>query len=112
MGRADRVDGRPLPDRLPFESQAGTRLMATIVMADDGIPFDGRTPETRPLGGAESAFVSLANALAGRGHSVTAYTSCLEPLDHKRVAWRPISGGLPDEAGLYIANRGYKLLRS
>jgi glycosyltransferase involved in cell wall biosynthesis len=86
--------------------------MAKIVMADDGIPFDGKTPEAGPLGGAESAFVSLANALAQRGHSVVAYTSCLEPLDHKGVAWRPISGGLPDAADLYIANRGSRLLNS
>ena len=80
-------------------------------MADDGIPFDGRTPEIRPLGGAESAFVSLANALAARGHAVTAYTNIAEPLDHKGVAWRPVSGELPDEADLYIANRGDKMLR-
>ena len=34
--------------------------MARIVMADDGIAFDGQTPEKGPLGGAESAFVALA----------------------------------------------------
>lgn len=84
--------------------------MARIVMADDGIAFDGRTLETRPLGGAESAFVAVAEALARRGHSVLAATNGSETLTHKGVDWRPIGGGLPDEADLYIANRGDKLL--
>src|SRR3984893_11206527 len=42
--------------------------MATVVMADDGIAFDGLMAETAPLGGAETAFVALAEALAARGH--------------------------------------------
>ncbi|PPR65845.1 MAG: hypothetical protein CFH02_01845, partial [Alphaproteobacteria bacterium MarineAlpha3_Bin1] len=29
--------------------------MARIVLADDGIEFDGRTPDERPLGGVESS---------------------------------------------------------
>ncbi len=84
--------------------------MARIVMADDGIPFDGRTPEMRPLGGAESAFISLAEALAKRGHDVAAYTSTDQAVRHKDVDWQPIANGLPDEADLYIANRGDRLL--
>ena len=32
--------------------------MAHIVMADDGIPFDGTSVATGPLGGAETAFVA------------------------------------------------------
>ena len=46
--------------------------MALVVMADDGIPFDGAMAETAPLGGAETAFVALAEALAARGHVVAA----------------------------------------
>ena len=84
--------------------------MACIVIADDGIPFDGKTPEEGPLGGAESAFVSLANAFAGRGHDVTAYTMTERDLVHGGVRWKPLSGGLPDGADLYIANRSDKLL--
>ena len=41
--------------------------MASVVMADDGIDFDGLMAETAPLGGAETAFVALAEALAARG---------------------------------------------
>ena len=38
--------------------------MSRIVLADDGTPFNGRSPELGPLGGAETAFVSLAAAMA------------------------------------------------
>ena len=38
--------------------------MASVVMADDGIAFDGVMAQTAPLGGAETAFVALAEALA------------------------------------------------
>lgn len=84
--------------------------MARIVMADDGIAFDGQTPEKGPLGGAESAFISVAEALARRGHSVLAATNCEGALTHNGVEWRPIAQGLPEEADLYIANRGDRLL--
>ena len=85
--------------------------MTRIVMADDGLAFDGRSPEIGPLGGAESAFVALAEALARRGHAVQAYTKCAAALRHNGVEWHPIAGGTPDEADLYIANRGDRLLR-
>jgi len=84
--------------------------MARILMADDGIVFDGRTPEKSPLGGAESAFIAVAEALVRRGHSVMAATNCRDSVMHNGVEWRPISDGLPDEADLYIANRGDRLL--
>lgn len=84
--------------------------MALVVMADDGIAFDGRTPETRPLGGAESAFLSLAEAFAARGHRVLVRNHCKGSLTYKGVEWRPLSHGLPSRAGLYIANRGHRLI--
>jgi glycosyltransferase involved in cell wall biosynthesis len=85
--------------------------MARIVMADDGIAFDGLLAERAPLGGAESAFVGLAEALARRGHAVTVHNNCAAPLDHAGVFWRRIAEGTPREADLYIANRGDRLLR-
>ncbi len=85
--------------------------MARIVMADDGIVFDGRTLDDRPLGGAETSFVELANALARRGHQVLVYNKCAAEIIHRGVQWRPIAEGIPDSADLYIANRGDKLLR-
>ena len=81
--------------------------MARIVLADDGIEFDGRTPEERPLGGTESSVAALAGELAARGHDVQVMNKCQAPLDHRGVAWRPIDGGdWPESADLYIANRG------
>lgn len=84
--------------------------MARIVLADDGIEYDGRTPDERPLGGAESGVISLLETLAARGHEVSAFTNCRAPVSHKGVAWAPLKGGLPDRADLYIANRGNRVL--
>ena len=84
--------------------------MARIVLADDGIEFDGRTPEERPLGGVESSVVFLTQELARRGHEVLVRNKCRQALTYKGVDWAPIENGLPDEADLYIANRGDKLI--
>ena len=81
-----------------------------IVMADDGIAFDGTTQERAPLGGAEGAFVALAEAFAARGHRVLARNRCAAPLAHKGVDWAPLADGLPERADLYIANRGHRLI--
>ena len=85
--------------------------MARIVMTDDGITFDGATLEERPLGGAETSFIEMANALAARGHDVLVCNRCEAERVHKGVTWRPLSLGVPDCADLYIANRGDKLIR-
>jgi glycosyltransferase involved in cell wall biosynthesis len=84
--------------------------MADVVMADDGIAFDGRTAEAGPLGGAETAFVALAEALAARGHRVVARSQCRAPLHHKGVAWAPLAAGVPQSCDLYIGNRSYKVM--
>lgn len=89
--------------------------MARIVLADDGIEFDGDSAATKPLGGAESAVVALTRALAQRGHEVIVRNKCRAPKLTDGVAWAPLAGGaangLPDRVDLYIANRGDKLLR-
>lgn len=81
-----------------------------IVLADDGLPFDGLTPQERPLGGAESAFVALAEALAAGGDEVTAYAKDARTLEHGGVRWRPHGATLPASADLYIANRSPRLV--
>jgi glycosyltransferase involved in cell wall biosynthesis len=85
--------------------------MATVLMIDDGIAFDGRTRETAPLGGAETAFASLAEALAARGHKVRVHNRCQAPLTHRGVSWLPLDANLPEAPDLYIANRGHRLLK-
>jgi glycosyltransferase involved in cell wall biosynthesis len=84
--------------------------MARIVLADDGINFDGTTPERGPLGGAESSVISLLEALAARGHLVEACNMCTTRIEHRNVCWTPLSQGMPRSADLYIANRGDRLI--
>ncbi|CCG42055.1 glycosyltransferase [Magnetospirillum molischianum] len=85
--------------------------MARIVMTDDGIVFDGASLEERPMGGAETSFIEMANALAARGHEVVVCNKCPTERTHRGVRWRPIDQGVPESADLYIANRGDKLIR-
>jgi hypothetical protein len=85
-----------------------------VVMADDGIVFDGTTPERAPLGGAEGAFVALAEALAARGHRVLVRNHCAAPLVHNGVTWTRLDEARAERrtgrADLYIANRGHRLI--
>jgi glycosyltransferase involved in cell wall biosynthesis len=84
--------------------------MASVVMADDGARFDGVTAETGPLGGAETAFAALAEALAQRGHQVEVRNRCRSPRWHKGVRWAPLSDGVPAACDLYVGNRGHRVI--
>jgi glycosyltransferase involved in cell wall biosynthesis len=84
--------------------------MASVVMADDGIAFDGAMTETAPLGGAETAFVALAEALAARGHQIEVRNRCVSPVLHKGVRWAPLSSVLPHTCDLYIGNRSHRVI--
>jgi glycosyltransferase involved in cell wall biosynthesis len=85
--------------------------MARIVLADDGIEFDGRSLERGPLGGVESSVVNLTRELARRGHEMVVMNNCAAALEHEGVSWRPITTApWPETADLYIANRGDKLI--
>jgi glycosyltransferase involved in cell wall biosynthesis len=97
-----KLDPRISGDRAP--------VMATVVMADDGIAFDGVMAEEGPLGGAETAFVALAEGLARRGHEVGVWNHCHAALSHKGVSWAPFAGGVPTACDLYIGNRGHRVI--
>ena len=84
--------------------------MAAVVMTDDGIAFDGTTPTRAPLGGAEAAFLTLAEALAARGHRVFVRNRCVAPLTHRGVDWAPLDKAALEPCDLYIANRGHRLI--
>jgi glycosyltransferase involved in cell wall biosynthesis len=84
--------------------------MASVVMADDGIAFDGVMAETAPLGGAETAFAALAEALAARGHQVEARNRCLGAIVHEGVHWAPLSRDMPRACDLYIGNRSHRVI--
>ena len=76
--------------------------MATIIFADDTNRYDGRTRETRPLGGTESSVCFLTEALAARGHEVIACTNCEAPIAHNGVTWIPLTGPKPRDADIYV----------
>jgi glycosyltransferase involved in cell wall biosynthesis len=84
--------------------------MTTVVMADDGIAFDGVMAETAPLGGAETAFAALAEALAARGHQVEVRNRCRAPVAHKGVCWAPLSRDFPQACDLYIGSRSHRVI--
>lgn len=84
--------------------------MARVVMADASIPFDGVTAAAGPLGGAETAFVALAEALAARGHQVEVRNLCKAPITHHGVSWAPLGAGVPEKCDLYIGNRGHRMI--
>src|ERR1700735_2450132 len=107
----DRALRRALSDPELSQGQPGRDAMsADIVMIDDGVTFDGRSAESGPLGGAETAFIGLARGLATRGHRVRAYARGAGRIDDQGVAWAPVEAGTPETADLYIANRGHRLL--
>ncbi len=88
--------------------------MALIVLADDGIEFDGDSPRIGPLGGVESSIVNLAEELATRGHDVRVRNMCRRAKKISGVDWAPLildeKYNLPSTSDLYIANRGDKLI--
>jgi glycosyltransferase involved in cell wall biosynthesis len=84
--------------------------MPQVVMADDGIAFDGAMAATAPLGGAETAFVALAEALSRRGHRVEARSRCHAALVWNGVNWAPLSHGVPRCCDLYIGNRSHRVI--
>ena len=84
--------------------------MAHVVMADDSVAFDGAMAESGPLGGAETAFVALAEALAARGHSVEVHNRCEAALTYKGVQWLPLARDMPRACDLYIGSRSHRVI--
>lgn len=62
-----------------------------VVLYTEGPPFSGDSLERGPLGGSETAFVSVARELACLGHRVTALCRCPRPGAFDGVAWRDAS---------------------
>ncbi|SDG41289.1 glycosyltransferase [Roseospirillum parvum] len=82
-----------------------------ILLLDDSFPFDGYSPQTRPLGGPEKAFARLPGALVGLGHQVSVYNRSERRLFIEGARWRPLGAEpLPFETDLLIAHRTPALL--
>ena len=76
--------------------------MAHIVLADDGIEFDGESPALGPLGGVESSIVNLTRP-AGFIRSV--HNMC-EPKIIKGVSWKPCLTDFPRQLIFTSQSRG------
>lgn len=86
--------------------------MATFLLTDDGIEFDGRTLSEHPLGGAETAFVSLAEALVASGHRVFVRNRCRRAVTFRGVDYAPLDdvAPVPTRVDVYVANRSHALI--
>lgn len=84
--------------------------MAKIILADDSITFDGASLKSGPLGGAETAFISLAESLAQNGHQVFIYNHCKKEEKKNGVFWNKLHKVNNEYCDLYIANRAHTLL--
>jgi glycosyltransferase involved in cell wall biosynthesis len=62
-----------------------------IVIYTEGLPFDGRTPFERSLGGSESAVVFMARELARRGHRMHVYCRCETPGECDGVVYHDLT---------------------
>jgi glycosyltransferase involved in cell wall biosynthesis len=59
-----------------------------LAIYNKGIPFDGATIATEPLGGSESGIIYMARELVRCGHTVTVYTNCANPAEYDGVTYR------------------------
>ena len=85
--------------------------MKKILFIDDGIEFDSITAREKSTGGAESAFVSLAEAFAKKNYEVCVYNNCKNTGLVKGVNWKRLSCKINDEKfNILILNRGDKFL--
>lgn len=61
-----------------------------IVIATDGLPFDGQTIRETALGGSESAVYYMARELAKRGHRVDVFCRCQRPGAYEGVVYNDV----------------------
>jgi hypothetical protein len=85
--------------------------MAQIVLADRDLAYEGGWPGGQPPDEGALGLVRLAEALATRGHRVTAFTRGTKSFSERGVAWESLSKDMPREADLFIASRNHRLLK-
>ena len=86
--------------------------MKKVIFIDDGIQFDSIQIKQKPYGGAEIAFVSLAEALAKLKYKIVVYNNCLNEGKHNGVEWKRLKKeDIENEfCDTLIVNRGDKYL--
>ncbi|MBW7849974.1 MAG: glycosyltransferase family 4 protein [Rhodospirillales bacterium] len=83
-----------------------------ITLVDDSIPFDGYTPGSQPLGGAEKGFASLPGALVRRGHTVQVFNRCRFQMTIEGARWETWETARPLQTDVLIAFRKPNLLEA
>ena len=82
-----------LPERFSVPhcaSEPPTRQLS-ILMAVQGMPFDGNTDKQKGLGGSETAALQLSREMVKRGHSVTVFSNLPDkPGKYDGVSYLPI----------------------
>jgi glycosyltransferase involved in cell wall biosynthesis len=81
-----------------------------VTFIDDSIPFDGYSPPSQPLDGAEKLFASLPPALSMRGHEVTVINRAAFPVTVHGSRWITWDGERPVASDALIAFRRPELL--
>ena len=81
-----------------------------IIMVDNSIPFDARTPTVRPLDGAEKVFANLPGALARRGHDVHVYNRAETAEVIEGARWQTMAVPPATRCDVLIAYRKTNLL--
>ena len=83
-----------------------------VTFIDDQVPYDGHSPNSHPLGGAEKSVVGLAAVLARRGHTVRVYNRCEFPVVVDGVSWQPLDECEAAQTDWLIVHRNPSLLRT
>jgi hypothetical protein len=81
-----------------------------VTFIDESIPYDGYTPTSQPLGGAEKSVVGLATALAAREHTVRVFNGCTVPVVAHGVSWQPLAECRASRTDWLIVHRKPALL--
>ena len=85
--------------------------MTKVLFVDDGIEFDSITIRNKPSGGAETAFVSLVEALVKVGIEVVVYNNAKNIGEINGVTWKKLSPKINDEKfDAIVINRGDRYL--
>ena len=110
-GRVAQLAGDTLAKRA---QPADPETFAIYFVQPHSVPFDGRTPRTRGLGGTESAIVYLAEALARLGRRVVVFNNCEAPATVEGVEyarWETLPARcISDRPDVIVAVRHWEML--
>ena len=82
---------------------AAPGLRVALYSPDRARLYDGRIREAEGVGGGITARLSLVEALAALGHTVTAYVHCAAPLAHRGVSYVPLDAAPSIDCDIFIA---------